>query len=350
MADSKPWFHGRTEERFWLEITKRPDIGADLNAPQFDEAGSRHWSYWLLTQAREGDLVFHYKAPLNSIVSVSRIGGPAYEDEVVWGSLAGEKTAPYPRPGWRVPLEGRLELEQPVDLRQVREREEAIKRVKSALEADTKGALYFPFEVGEKRPPRAAQAYLVKFPARLVDEFPALAAAVRDLEKGIARAVTDASPPPPAQKGYLRADELAAVSQAEPFLVDPALVERAHRTHARVQNAIADFAQAQGWNPRSPGPQEPNFDLAFEPPGRLAVVEVKSTTPANEEKQLRLGLGQVLRYRQLLSGEGEVLAILAVDKEPRDPKWFDLCKSLGVRLLWSDAIPELATLARPVQS
>lgn len=32
-----------------------------------------------------------------------------------------------------------------------------------------------------------------------------------------------------------------------------------------------------------------------------AIPEVKKTTPMNEEKQLRLGLGQVLRYRQILS-------------------------------------------------
>lgn len=41
-------------------------------------------------------------------------------------------------------------------------------------------------------------------------------------------------------------------------------------------------------------PGEPSFDLAWMTTETVFVVEVKSTTAKNEEKQLRLGLGQVL--------------------------------------------------------
>ena len=59
------------------------------------------------------------------------------------------------------------------------------------------------------------------------------------------------------------------------------------------------------------------------------MAEVKSTTQSNEEKQLRLGLGQVLRYRQLLAGGSvDVRAVLAVKKTPSDPGWLGLCSDL----------------------
>ena len=50
--------------------------------------------------------------------------------------------------------------------------------------------------------------------------------------------------------------------------------------------------------------------------------EVKSNTPKNEERQLRLGLGQVIRYRQLLAREERsVKAMIATEREPTDPSW-----------------------------
>src|SRR5439155_4125074 len=93
---------------------------------------------------------------------------------------------------------------------------------------------------------------------------------------------------------------IISVGKRDPFAVDPAIVERGMRGHAQTQNALAPFARSRGGSPRSPRPDEPNFDLAWELHGVVCVAEVKSITEANEEKQLRLGLGQVLRYRQLL--------------------------------------------------
>jgi XisH protein len=80
------------------------------------------------------------------------------------------------------------------------------------------------------------------------------------------------------------------------------------------------------------------FDLLLErEDGRepAVVVEVKSTTATNEEKQLRLALGQVLRYRQLLKARSaEVVGFIAIEESPRDPSWVELCASAGVRLVW----------------
>ena len=37
MKNKNHWWDNNPEERYWIEITKRPDIGADLKAPQFDD-------------------------------------------------------------------------------------------------------------------------------------------------------------------------------------------------------------------------------------------------------------------------------------------------------------------------
>ena len=61
--------------------------------------------------------------------------------------------------------------------------------------------------------------------------------------------------------------------------------------------------------------------------------EVKSITASNEEEQLRLGLGQVLRYAQQLGGSASVVPVLATERCPTDPTWQALCSGLGVILL-----------------
>jgi hypothetical protein len=71
---------------------------------------------------------------------------------------------------------------------------------------------------------------------------------------------------------------------------------------------------------------------------------VKSITDANEEKQLRLGLGQVLRYQNLLSKNGAVHAVLAVERQPTDVTWLGLCDHLGVKLVWPECWSELLAL------
>ena len=34
-----PWWHSRSEERFWPEVTDRLDLGENLKAPQTNEKG-----------------------------------------------------------------------------------------------------------------------------------------------------------------------------------------------------------------------------------------------------------------------------------------------------------------------
>jgi hypothetical protein len=43
----------------------------------------------------------------------------------------------------------------------------------------------------------------------------------------------------------------------------------------------------------------------------------------------------VLRYRQLLEADGRtVRALIAVEREPSDPSWGELCAGEGIALAW----------------
>jgi hypothetical protein len=133
---------------------------------------------------------------------------------------------------------------------------------------------------------------------------------------------------------YREADEVTAIKEGDPFSVDPALVERGIRGHAITQNGLARYLRSIGIEPLSPSANQPNFDIAWRDSDRFYVGEVKSLTGANEEKQLRLGLGQVLRFAHQLRHLGPTVPVLAVERQPSDPGWIELCTQLGVILTW----------------
>lgn len=110
------------------------------------------------------------------------------------------------------------------------------------------------------------------------------------------------------------------------------------------QNLLARAVEEVGFKPRRPKPDEPQYDLAWESGDITWVAEVKSITPQNEERQLRLGLGQVIRYRQLLSAAGlTVQAMIATEREPSDSTWAELLAEEKVVLVWSGRM-EIANL------
>jgi hypothetical protein len=189
--------------------------------------------------------------------------------------------------------------------------------------------LYFPFETGTKRPTRPMQGYLFKLPRFFVELFPELHTGI-DLGE-----VTMGKSEDQFGSSYRRADEETSVGAFDPMEVDPAVVERGTRGHAMTQNGLADYVESLGLTPRSPQPDEPNFDLAWEAGDRVFVAEVKSVTNRNEERQLRMGLGQVLQYRHNLEMKlgRPVVAVLASERRP-PAGWVSLFDSLGVRVVW----------------
>jgi len=138
---------------------------------------------------------------------------------------------------------------------------------------------------------------------------------------------------------YCLANVSPTLAFADPFDRDPQALERSLRAHNVLQNAIADRVRSEGYEPLSAAPLDPEFDVAWRmSTGMLAVVEVKATTAANLESQLRIGLGQILRYGQLLQSSGEpVRHVLAVELMP-DDTWMQLFVRLRVRLVTPDSL------------
>ncbi len=321
-------------EHYWMEITERNDLGADLNAPLADEKGKQNANYALVREAEDGDIVFHLDKDREAIVAHSVVRGPAWEDQVVWGargaSARGHNVTPYARPGLRRALQHYTPLVEPVSLQAVRELESKVFSIRDRLRKEHGDPLYFPFAPYKGQALRPFQGYMVKFPKDLVALL-RLPAPPPAPERIPAQPEGEASP----GAAYRRADEEVAVSVADPMPRDPALIERGLRGHRVTQNALADALIQVGLEPLSPSSRDPDWDIAWRRDGTLYIAEVKSLTASNEERQLRLGLGQVLRYRQRASDPRPV-AVLVTERRPTDESWLRLCEQLQVQLVWPE--------------
>ena len=263
---------------------------------------------------------FHYKG--SAIVGVSRATGQAWFDDVIWAARgsasrnARNKIAP--AAGAVCSAQRMVAVEPALSLADLRSKEAEIMRVRDRLGAKKDGALRFPFvRYGDQGLP-AFQAYLVEFPTDVAELFPSLMRAVDRLDVRLAGTEkANVSDQVEVATIYRAADEHASAATRDPFFVDPALVERGCRGHAFTQNALADFLRVRGIEPLSPSSPQINFDVGWRAAGRFFVAEVKSCTNANVEKQLRLGLGQVLRYRSVLEDvlDCSVVAVLALEAD-----------------------------------
>lgn len=83
--------------------------------------------------------------------------------------------------------------------------------------------------------------------------------------------------------------------------------------------------------PRKPKAGEPRYDLACDHAGEIHVAAIKSLTHTNEDVQLRLCLGQILRDRHQIAAlyNRAIVAVLVVERQPEDPAWTILCASLA---------------------
>jgi len=143
------WWAGDDRERFWLEITDRPDIGVDLHAPQRDASSRRSPGYSLLWWVERGDLVFHYDLNVRAVTAWSRAVGEVTEAPVVWLSHRGATRrrlgSARAQPGWWLDLEGPYPLPTPLSLTRLREQAETVRAVLTQLERQHPRPLYFPF-------------------------------------------------------------------------------------------------------------------------------------------------------------------------------------------------------------
>ena len=139
----------------------------------------------------------------------------------------------------------------------------------------------------------------------------------------------------PIGKPFTEDDEDAVPRPGTPGMPDPDFVGRGNRAHKRTRNALAAHLKDLGISPLDPVSTDPPFDLAWRKGNVFYVAEIKSITKKNEEHQLRLGLGQVLRYCHLLRTRADrVIPVLVPELRPRDPEWVQLCDAFGITLVW----------------
>ncbi|NLT05158.1 MAG: hypothetical protein GXY03_02490 [Solirubrobacterales bacterium] len=329
------WWEHIPAERYWMEITDREDIGTDLHSPQRDATGKPNPGYSALLYLQDGDIVFHYDRNEQAIIAWSRAVGPPGAAPTFWASHRGATrrrlgTQPREQPGWWLDLEGPFLLTPPVTLAALRATGNEILAILDDL-AGAHGSIYAPFYgYGTNRELRPTQYYLNKVPAALV-------ALLTD------QPLPPARPTPIGEQWRQPIANNHATGQRQ-VQVDIETVERGLRGHIDTETALATALRAHGLEPLSPGPTDPNFDIAWRTADTLYVAEIKSLTAANEERQLRLGLGQVLRYRTQLEANTElpVRALLIPERAPTDPTWTQVCAAVGV-----DLVPGTALLERP---
>lgn len=141
----------------------------------------------------------------------------------------------------------------------------------------------------------------------------------------------------------------APQDQATVLSQNPDLIDRGTVAHMDIQDLLSDFVQGRGLQPLQPLGGDPQFDLAWRESSSVVVCEVKTLTAENEVSQLRLGLGQVLSYIYKLNWRGahEVRGVLAVEREPVDADWVNICADHDVTLTWAPDFQSLFPLGVP---
>lgn len=120
------------------------------------------------------------------------------------------------------------------------------------------------------------------------------------------------------------------------YWYDPSDLDRQTRAHMILQNRIASAAERYGLHPLSPSSKDCQFDVAWWEGRALTVVEVKTLATRNEPAQFRVGLGQILDYKDLLlrRGAASVRGVICVSRAPYDQRYVALCKRAGVMVTW----------------
>jgi hypothetical protein len=212
LKNTHSWWESSLEEKFWIESTDRTDIGRNLLAPISTNAGQK-----LVAFVEDGDVVFHYYQPTKSIVAFSVAKGFPKIDEIRWPDRKKSEISP----AYKIDLINYTELDEPISLKEIQDKQSSIRTIKSALDKKYDGkSIYFPFQIPKEKIIQPAQgAYLSKMPKALVDIFPS---AVQQLGQDIAPEISNFKSPitsklatykpsiskPPAESSYgIQTDE-----------------------------------------------------------------------------------------------------------------------------------------------
>ncbi|MDA8183586.1 MAG: hypothetical protein M0035_04045 [Actinomycetota bacterium] len=119
--------------------------------------------------------------------------------------------------------------------------------------------------------------------------------------------------------------------------------DAATEAHEKTLEQLRDFLHANGITPRNPFPRGPKFDAGWTYRRRKYIAEVKSLRGAQQDQQIRLGVGQILDYFERLRARGAALQpVLVLEQRPREPDhWLRLCNAHSIRLTWAPSFTDL---------
>jgi hypothetical protein len=165
------WWSDIPEERYWMEITDRESLGANLIAPTLGDDDRAVWHYSLVSHVQPGDVVFHWWSRTGrtaSIVGFSTVSGDSFPSRIKWATHTPNNGGQRTRPAFEAPLTGFIQLENEITLDDLRGEEQALREIHDELKLVVGGSIYFPWAFSDLRPLRPTQAYLVKMPASVV--------------------------------------------------------------------------------------------------------------------------------------------------------------------------------------
>ncbi|MEW2467652.1 DUF3883 domain-containing protein [Streptomyces sp. NPDC046994] len=315
------WWRHDPNERYWLEITNREDIGTNLHAPQVNDRGEEYWSYALVREVRPGDLVLHWdKNHGPGVVGYSCVRGEAFASTITWqsrGSYGRQRRTSGPEPAWEAPLGGYRRLQRPVTQTRLRQIEATIQALRDHLAEAVKGPTYFPFALSDTRPLRAAQGYLTKLPRALVEELPELLelrqTAISEPHEPEAPNLPPSSLPEPARStGYGRQRDTERRQAVERYAMD----------------LVLGHYRSLGYDVEDVGDHSP-WDITVRMEGTEAHIEVKGSSTTREAIDLTEG--------EVRHAEGVATCLIVIDQIELDD---DLRCRGGRWRTWMDWAPK----------
>lgn len=320
MPLSNPWWESDPQQRYWIEITSREDLGEDLLSPKVGRGGRPTPGYESMVHVRPGDIIFHYwQQPGQdpAIVSYSQAIGPAFTSTITWRPRG--KNAAGLRPvrsaAWQIPLGEMIDLEEIVTLSDLRRKSEELRTVADSISAVHGKTTYFPFAWYQDEL-RAVQAYLTKFPSEILGLFPELQVVDVPLIEDDKTSPRDVKPRI-RHGGYIadpeirKAIELQAMRQAEKFLND------------------------QGYSTRDVSASQP-YDIHATRGEEQIAVEVKGSSGV--ATTVELTIGEVKKARD--PSIGSMLVVVDEIEISVTPSGVET--NIGRLRFWPEWVPEVA--------
>lgn len=276
------WWEHKAAENVWMEITRRDDIGTDLNSPSAARGGVTTASYVLVPLVQPGNIVIHYDSRQEAIIGVSVAASTAEPAPIYWVARGGyaRRAGEQARwlPGLRVALQQYRPLEPPVTLTEIRQGKDLLLSMRERIQKAANGKpIYFPW-IPYQDTLRTFQSYLVKVPQDAISMFPQLRNAV-DQASAPTSKLTLPSPAQQASEAVKdAAGKVARAGRGQGFQLDQ---EAKVAVEAFAMNMAAKFYSSE-WDVEDVHGNQ-SYDLICRRGNVVKHVEVKGTTTDGAE-------------------------------------------------------------------